>query len=24
RLTLGLFPLIGYLGALRMWKQGRG
>jgi hypothetical protein len=23
-LTLGLFPLIGYLWALRMWKQGRG
>ncbi len=23
-LTFGLFPLIGYLAALRMWKQGRG
>ncbi len=23
-LTFVLFPLIGYLAALRMWKQGRG
>ncbi|MBL4770901.1 MAG: hypothetical protein JKY61_07120 [Planctomycetes bacterium] len=23
-LTFGLFPLVGYLAALRMWNQGRG
>ena len=23
-LTFGIFPLVGYLAALRMWKQGRG